>query len=84
MTSWVYEVQVTGHLSETSLARIRAEVGPVLATTLPITTAIRGSVPDQSALVGLLDLMHALGLQVCELRRVDATPVAPGPGVCST
>ena len=32
---------------------------------------ISGKVADQSALVGLLDLIHALGLEVCELRHVS-------------
>jgi hypothetical protein len=70
MAVWTYEVEVVGQLSEAVLARIDAEVGKVLVTTEPVTTVIRGSVADQSGLVGLLDLMHAHGLQVCEIRRV--------------
>ncbi len=89
MTNWVYEVQVLGTLSETALARIDAEVGNVLVTSEPISTVIRGIVADQSALVGMLDLMHALGLEVCGLRRVtdldsDANiggSAEPGSGV---
>jgi hypothetical protein len=91
MTTWVYEVQVVGDLSESALARIRAEVGSVYTTAEPATTVITGSVADQSALVGLMDLIHALGLEVCELRRVNdpngqtdgGASVEPG-GMCAT
>lgn len=71
MTSWLYEVQVAGEVGETALARIYAEIGKVHTRTEPVTTVIRGSVPDQSGLVGLLELMHGLGLQVSGLRRVN-------------
>ncbi|WP_406046991.1 hypothetical protein [Kribbella sp. NBC_00889] len=88
MTSWVYEVQVVGRLSPSVLAELDAEVGEVFTTTEPVTTLIRASTPDQSALVGLLDLLHALGLNVFALRRVmdidersdaEILPFSPGP-----
>ncbi len=79
MTRWGYEVQVVGTMSEDVLSRIEAEVGPVRATAQGDTTVVSGSVEDQSALIGLLDLMHALGLKVCELRSdVDASRGAGG------
>lgn len=92
MTKWVYEVQVVGPVSESDLARIDAEVGTVLVTTQPVTTVIGGSVADQSGLVGLLDLMHALGLQVWGLRRLNDpdretdgdVQLRPGPGLGRT
>ena len=70
MTTWVYEVHVVGTLTAPDLARIDAEVGHVRVSAEPATTMIRGSVADQSALVGLLDLIHALGIEVCELRHL--------------
>jgi hypothetical protein len=69
MTSWVYEVHVVGQLSDDVLAQIQADRGEVVATTLPASTLIRGQVPDQSALMGMLDQLHALGLNVSEVRR---------------
>ena len=87
MTSWVYEVQVVGRLSQSVLSELDAEVGEVFTTTEPVTTLIRANTPDQSALVGLLDLLHALGLKVFALRRVmdidesgdaEILPFSPG------
>jgi len=88
MTTWVYEVHVVGRLSDGVLTQIHDQVGEVSTTTEPVCTLIRGSVPDQSALVGLLDQLHALGLKVLELRRLvdpetepDGEIVRfPGPG----
>ena len=70
MTRWVYEMHVVGQVSDRVTARIQSEVGDVVSTTQPVRTLIRGTVADQAALVGLLNLVHALGLEVCELRRV--------------
>ena len=74
MTRWVYEMLVRGQLSDRMAARITSEVGEVVSTTQPVRTLIRGSVADQAALVGLLNLVHTLGLEVCELRRVAELP----------
>ena len=35
-----------------------------------LTTVLAGIVPDQAALVGMLDRLRALGLEVAEFRRV--------------
>jgi hypothetical protein len=78
MSGLVYEVHVVGVLSETVLSRIHAEVGNVHSSTEPATTVISGKVADQSALVGLLDLIHALGLEVCELRHVSEPEAQTG------
>ncbi|MGW7681384.1 hypothetical protein ACWGID_11630 [Kribbella sp. NPDC054772] len=69
MTSWVYEVRVVGRLSDTIRSELDAEVGRVFTTTEPISTLIRANTPDQSALVGLLDVLNALGVKVVEVRR---------------
>jgi hypothetical protein len=34
-------------------------------------TVLRGRVPDQAALHGALERIHALGLELTEVRRVD-------------
>ena len=70
MTTWVYEVHVTGQPSDRVLAQIHDQIGEVLTTQEPARTLITGRVPDQSALMGLLDQLHALGLEVLELRHV--------------
>lgn len=76
MSSWVYEVRVVGRLSDTVLAGLDAEVGKVFTSTEPVSTLIRARTPDQSALVGLLDVLNSLGLKVVEVRR--ATPLDEG------
>jgi hypothetical protein len=48
-----------------------------------LTTVLAGVVPDQAALVGMLDRLRAMGLEVAEFRRVPADvtrgdDVAPG------
>jgi hypothetical protein len=37
-----------------------------------LTTVLAGVVPDQAALVGMLDRLRAMGLEVDEFRRVPA------------
>lgn len=70
MTNWVYEVHIDGQVSDAVLAQLQAELGQVVTTTEPATTVIRGQIPDQSALIGVLSLLHRLGLNVSEARRV--------------
>ena len=84
MTRWVYEMLVRGQLSDRTTARIQSEVGEVVSTTQPVRTLIRGSVADQAALVGLLNLLHTLGLEVCELRRVAEMPTETATNAVST
>lgn len=74
MTRWVYEMHILGQLSDRMTARIQSEVGDIVSTTEPVRTLVRGSVADQAALVGLLNLVHTLGLEVCEVRRVAEMP----------
>jgi len=70
MTTWVYEVHVVGQLSDRVLAQIHDQVGEVVTTPVPACTLITANPQDQSALMGLLDQLHGLGLRVLELRRV--------------
>ena len=70
MTMWTYEVYVAGQPSDGVLAQIHDQVGEVFTTPEPARTLITGRVPDQSALIGLVDQLHALGLEVLELRHV--------------
>jgi len=88
MTSWVYEVRVVGQLGHGILAELDAEIGKVFTTSEPVSTLIRARTPDQSALVGLLDLLHALGLKVVGLQQVididerreaEVEPLSLGP-----
>jgi hypothetical protein len=64
--SRTYELRVHGHLGETMLsafpdlqARVRGH-----------DTVLRGTLPDQAALHGVLAEIGALGLELLELRRL--------------
>jgi hypothetical protein len=43
----------------------------------PPETVLHGSLPDQSAVVGLISRIHGLGLRLIEVRRL---PAQDGPG----
>jgi hypothetical protein len=57
--------------------RVRGPVGPTIMQAFPTLTATRsghdtlliGSLPDQSALYGVINQLEALGLQLLEIRR---------------
>ena len=51
-----------------------AEFGDIQVTTTDVSTVLSGEVSDQSALLGLLARLRALGLDVVEVRRVLTTP----------
>jgi epsilon-lactone hydrolase len=58
--------------------RVRGPIGPTMMQAFPTLAASRsgedtlltGSVPDQSALYGLIHQLEALGLQLLEIRRL--------------
>jgi hypothetical protein len=83
MPDVTYEVRVTGLVPEEALE----DFGDVRMTTTAVCTVLSGSVTDQSALLGLLARLRALGLDVMEVRRVlgvpdeapDPDPTMPGP-----
>ena len=61
-----YEIVVRGHLGETLLhafPSLRAETGGEY-------TVLRGALPDQAALHGLLAEIEALALELLEVRRL--------------
>jgi hypothetical protein len=64
-----YEFLVRGHLGATMLRAFPA----LHAATRGADTILRGVVPDQSALHGVLGQIEALGLELLELRRLPAT-----------
>src|SRR5919204_6016876 len=61
-----YELRVRGHLGETMQLAF-----PVLAAeTRDGDTVLRGALPDQAALHGVLAKIEALGLELLEVRRL--------------
>jgi hypothetical protein len=70
MPPTTYEVRVSGLVSDDVIA----ECGDIRVTTTSASTVLSGEVRDQSALLGLLARLRALGLDVVEVRRVLTTP----------
>jgi len=63
-----YEFRIRGRLGE----RLLSSFGGFDAEVLPPETILRGSVEDQAALHGVLQQIEALGLELVEVRQVDA------------
>jgi hypothetical protein len=68
MSSAGYEIHIKGRVSEQLLAAFEG----MEASEQSVETVLRGPVPDQAALHGLLDRIQALGLELIEVRRVSA------------
>jgi epsilon-lactone hydrolase len=63
-----YEIRVRGHLGPRLLRAF-----PVLAAqTLGTDTVLRGWLPDQAAVYGVIAKLEGLGLELLELRRLPS------------
>jgi hypothetical protein len=63
-----YEITVRGRLGP---ALMEAFDGLTVSVE-PTDTVISGQIPDQAALHGVLELIESLGLELIDVRRVDA------------
>ena len=61
-----YEIRIRGRVSATLLDSFDGMTGEVE----PVETVLHGPVRDQSELHGLIDPIHALGLELLEVRRL--------------
>ena len=68
-----YEVRVSGVIP----AELLSELRDLTVSVEPAETVLHGSLPDQSAVVGLISRIHGLGLRLIEVRRL---PQEDGPG----
>ena len=75
MPPTTYEVRVSGLVPDDAIA----EFGDIQVTTTSVSTVLSGEVTDQSALLGMLARLRALGLDVVEVRRVLTTPEPAAP-----
>jgi hypothetical protein len=62
-----FEIHVRGSVPEDLLE----DFEDLTATLVPATTVLTGTLPDQSALYGVLSRLQALGLELVEVRRLD-------------
>jgi hypothetical protein len=67
-----YEIRIKGKVGDPLLASF----GDLDASIKPAETVLRGVIPDQAALHGLLDRIQSLGLELIEIRQVQE----PGGG----
>jgi hypothetical protein len=63
-----YEIRVRGHLGRKMLRAFPA----LAAQTRDEDTLLRGSLPDQAAMYGVIAKLEALGLELLELRRLPS------------
>ncbi len=68
MLAKTYVVHIRGELSGDALEDFEG-LDYLTATVVPTETVLTGVVPDQAALLGLLNRIHSLGLEVVEVRR---------------
>jgi len=62
-----YQVRVSGTIP----AELMVELQDLTVTVEPPETVLHGSLPDQSAVVGLISRIHGLGLRLIEVRRLQ-------------
>jgi hypothetical protein len=77
MSDAMYQVRVSGLIPD----ELRPELLDLTVTVEPPETVLQGSLPDQSAVVGLISRIHGLGLRLIEVRRLpDIDEASPPPG----
>ena len=72
----VYTIRIKGRLGATALSAF-----PTMTCELTGSeTVLIGMLQDRSAVFGVIAQIEALGLELIELRQVEAIPKLPGPG----
>jgi hypothetical protein len=59
-----YEIRIAGAVGE----ELAPYVGEMTSVVRPVETVVCGEIVDQSALLGMLDQVRALGLRLLEVR----------------
>lgn len=67
MRGKTYEIRLHGELRGADLL----ELPDLTATREPAQTVLRGYIPDQAALHGVLQRLHSLGLELVEVRQLS-------------
>jgi hypothetical protein len=70
-----YQVRVSGVIP----AELLAELRDLTVSVEPPETVLHGSLPDQSAVVGLISRLHGLGLRLIEVRRLPEEEFPQSP-----
>ena len=61
-----FEIRVAGAVPPGVLA----ELGNVRVLSQSVTTVLRGAVPDQAALMAVVNRLQGLGIELCGLRQL--------------
>ena len=69
-----YTIRVSGRLSDALLSAFPTLHGQ----TLPIQTVLRGELPDQSALQGVLNQLDELGIEIVEVAKLPQADGSAG------
>jgi hypothetical protein len=70
-----YQVRVSGVIPAELLAELRG----LTVRVEPPETVLQASLPDQSAVLGLISRIHGLGLRLVEVRRLPNEEHPPPP-----
>jgi len=70
VSSSYYEIRIAGVLPPEALL----DFDRLTASVEPVETVVRGPLPDQAALQGLLARLEAIGIQLLEVRRLRGRP----------
>jgi hypothetical protein len=73
MPEVIYQVRVSGAIP----ADLLADLHDLTVSVEPPETVLHGSLPDQSAVVGLISRIHGLGLRLIEVRRLPPDETSP-------
>jgi hypothetical protein len=71
-----YTIRVSGRLSDALLSAFPTLRGQAL----PIQTVLRGELPDQSALQGVLNQLDELGIEIVEVSKLPRADDSAGTG----
>ncbi len=74
MTHWTYEIRVVGDVDPHALQQVEAEFDDVQTLAELPGTLLICSVPDQAAVLGLLDEIHGLGLHIQSAQALPDVP----------
>ncbi|MGS0688945.1 hypothetical protein ACVBEQ_27985 [Nakamurella sp. GG22] len=75
-----YEIRVSGPVPESVLV----ETEGLKVVNEPVQTILRGPVPDQAALHGIINRLQRLGLELIEVRRVGPHPTDADRDDCAS
>jgi len=72
----LYQIRIKGRLGDTALSAFPSMASELMGS----ETVLTGRLEDQSALFGILAQIEGLGLELLELRQVQAGPRSPESG----